>query len=363
MMKIGIAVLIVILICIGVYQFFSQPYIQEVPTKSEKILLASPKIEVPPLSILSMPSRYIFIPYWNPSIDKNTYEKYDRFIYFGITADETGTLVEDNGYVAIADFQNSTQGKEQLLTVRLLDSDINNKLLQDADAQKKLVKETIDVVNSHNFDGVVLDLEMSVLPLSEVQNNITLFVQRFSQAVHENNMTFSMTIYGDVYYRGRPYDIKQIGNYVDEILIMAYDFHKSRGEPGPNFPFNGRSTYGYDFEAMISDFSKDIPLKNLSVVMGMYGYDWILGPQGKPLKSAKALSLSDIRELAEPTCKLGQCKTKVNSETKESSITYIDEEGYNHEIWYENEASVEIKEKFLLKNGIDKIGYWVYGYF
>ena len=363
MMKIGIAVITLILACFGVYQFFAQPHAQDVSLESIKVLSPSPKIVAQSPDLALEDRKYLFIPYWNTSIDESTYGSYDRFIYFGVTADSTGALTEDSGFNSLEDFQNSTKGKEQMLTLRLLDTDINSALLENVDAQKKLIAETLALVKSKNFDGVVLDLEMSVLPLSDVQNNITLFVQRFVQSTHDHDAIFAMTIYGDVYYRGRPYDVKQIGKFVDEIMIMAYDFHKSRGEPGPNFPLTGRSTYGYDFDAMITDFSKDVPIQKLSVVMGMYGYDWTLGPQGKPLKSAKALPLNDIEELVTPDCNLEKCKIVTDTKTKESKITYVDEEGYNHEIWFENEASGKIKERYLLNKGIDRVGYWVYGYF
>ena len=135
-------------------------------------------------------------------------------------------------------FVQFTQGQDTYLTLRMLDTESNLKILEDPDLQEKIIADLIDITDQNRFDGVVLDLELSVLPFGDVKENISMFVSKLSEELHERDFTFLMTIYGDKYFRGRPYDINRLNNHVDEFMIMAYDFHKSYGEPGPNFPYS-----------------------------------------------------------------------------------------------------------------------------
>jgi spore germination protein len=245
----------------------------------------------------------------------------------------------------------------------MLDVDINLKILESEALQKDIIKETIEVAKQNSFQGVVLDLEMSsVLLFSDMTNDITHFVEIFSQEAKKNNLKFAMTIYGDTFYRKRSYDVKELAKHVDELLIMTYDFSKSYGEPGPNFPYQDDGTYGYDFQTMINDFSHIVSKDKLTVIFGMFGYEWVVNPDGKPLKRATSLSLNQIQQKFFPNCNLKNCKVTTNNGL-ENQITFIDEDGKTHIIWYESERSVERKIEFLKEKGIGSIGYWAYGYY
>lgn len=364
MMKGIIALCVIAAASLGVYRFFQSSNVSSgtaVQNKQIAISRTPQKIALTKGPIREMNSS-LFVPYWNASVDLSSALSYDTFIYFGIGVNEDGSIKKDQGWEALDSFAQSTIGKRRLLTIRMLDSDINHKILENTVLQDNLIREVTPILVENGFDGVVLDLEMSALPLSDISNNISLFIQRLYKEFAKEQKYFAVTIYGDVYYRSRPYDVKTIAESVDEIMIMVYDFHKSRGEPGPNFPFSDRAKYGYDFQAMLEDFKNQVPAEKLSVIMGMYGYDWALGPQGKPLKAARALPLTDIRELTEPNCDLTSCQIIKNKETKETKVTYVDEENYRHELWFEDEDSVEIKKGYLQEQGIGKVGYWVYGY-
>lgn len=308
-------------------------------------------------------SKTIFVPYWNSSVSDEYINTYDSYIYFGVQVDEQGDIIQDQAFKSIDKFLNSTDAKPQYLTLRMLDTNTNISILEKPEVQQKIISHIVELAQEKKFEGVVLDLELSALPLEDIKKAINLFVSDFSRASHKKNISFYMTIYGDTYYRGRPYDIATIGEYVDGILIMAYDFHKSRGEPGPNFPLTNKEVYGYDYERMIDDFSRDIEREKITVLFGMYGYDWILGPQGKPLKGATALPLYQIDNMLQPTCSLKNCDIYRDPQSFENKIIYKDDDGYTHHIWYEDELSVDKKMEYLKTEGIDKVGYWVYGYF
>ena len=335
-------------------------------TTDEKIVPTTPVVPTEEIIQKATPvktvSKTIFVPYWNSSVSVGDVNLYDSFIYFGVATDKNGNIVEDAGLENIQSFIRSTDGKSQYLTVRMLDTNTNLEVLENTKAQEKIIQEVRRLAIQHDFEGVVLDLELSALPLEDVKNNISLFTERFAEDLHTNDLLFGMTLYGDTYFRGRPYDVHEIGKYVDTVLIMAYDFHKSRGEPGPNFPLQDDG-YGYDYTRMITDFRKDVSEVKITVIFGLYGYDWTLGPQGKPLKAARALTLRNIEEMIKPTCDLQDCDVTISDNTYETVVKYRDDEGYDHALWYEDERSSDKKIEFLKENGIGNVGYWVYGYF
>ncbi len=363
-MKIVMASVILGLAGLGVFQYFQNPPTvrnvdsQSAPATSYPSPSLSPEVKQPNQS-----QRVLFVPYWNPIVDPKTQDEYDTFVYFGVAVTEEGSIKSEEGSARIEDFQESTTGKKQLLTIRMLDTDINYAILEEDSRQDRMIEEIIPMLETYDFDGIVLDLELTALPLSDVQNNISLFIQRISKAMKDEDKHVAITLYGDVYYRARPYDVKVIGESVDEIMIMTYDFHKARGEAGPNFPLSGQEIYGYDLKAMIKDYTADVSASKLTILLGMYGYDWTLGPQGKPLKAARALPLRDIVAMTEPKCDLSDCKITRDPDTKETNVTYKDTDGYKHVLWFENDESVGEKINYLRDEGIESIGYWVYGYY
>lgn len=331
----------------------SEPYSKALVPDSDSETTAS-KVEIT--------ARSLFVPYWNVESLQNLKE-YDRLIYFGITVNETGVNRDDQGFANMQKFSSQTAGIPTLLTLRMLDSDTNIAILKDPGAQKMLAAEVADIAEEYDFAGVVLDLELSVLPFTNVKDQISDFITVLDSEFELRSQHFAVALYGDTYFRARPYDVKQIAQSADEIFIMAYDFHKSRGEPGPNYPFSAKEKYGYDFKTMVSDFSADIQPENINVIFGMYGYNWTLGKQGKPLKAATAFSLNDAREMFYPRCNYTSCSVKRDKDSAEMNVTYVDNEGYKNESWFEDEESVEIKSEYLKQQGIGSISYWVNGYF
>jgi spore germination protein len=306
--------------------------------------------------------RSVFVPYWSvDSLEESDAVQYDQLMYFGIGADGEGIITTDSGYKNNQSFIDQVPSEKAYITLRMLDTDTNLEILDDVASQERISEDLIEFMAENNYQGVVLDLEISALPFTDVEEQITEFVTLLSQDVQGEGYSFGMTIYGDTFYRARPYNLAKLNPLVDEFFIMSYDFHKSRGEPGPNFPLKGKATYGYDFAEMINDFKQEVDTNKLTIIYGMYGYDWTLGPQGKPLKQAIAKSVSDIQKEFYP-CTYDSCAIQKDDESGETQITYKDDEGYNHVLWYESEESVSLKEAYANAQGVEGKSYWAFGY-
>jgi len=314
-------------------------------------------------------SRSIFVPYWG--LDDRLHESdYDKYIYFGITANTAGIDQSDIGYANLEKFVKNSTGKNTYLALRLFDNDINEKLLQDEELQEKIISQTVEILSENNFQGAVLDLELFSLFNEQISDQINDFVQKFYTSLKSNYKTFGVAIYGDVFFRQRPYNLVFLTKNCDEILVMAYDFSKVRGEPGPNFPYETGPDNNYSFKKMISDFKAVVPTKKLTIFFGMYGYDWRVDEKKRPITSAKALTLLEIKKEFLENCQWKDCVVKRDALSGETEINYISstlEEGTAvldyHIVWFEDEKSAEIKTKYIQEQEIGSVGYWAYGYF
>lgn len=352
--------IICVLVLIIVASYFltiSEPSVRKI-TKS--YLPLSPTVT----HIVNKPmTKTLFVPYWTMSghVDSSGY---DQLVYFGITADKNGIDETEIGYKSLTNFMNSTDAhKKRLLGVRLLNTDSNTAILNDKNLQNKIISRSVEIAKEKGFDGIVLDFEISALGFDAVTKNISTFETSYADAVRKNNLTFFATIYGDTFARFRPFDVKTIAAHADGIMIMAYDFHKANGTPGPNFPLKDNQDEGYDFETMIHDFLQQTSPEKITVVFGLYGYDWIVDAKGDSVSPADSLSDYKILQKFLISCSYAKCNIIKDPVSAETKITYTDADNKNHIVWFENVQSVAEKTMFLQANGISSIAYWAYSYF
>ncbi len=315
-------------------------------------------------------SSSIFVTYWmlpdgNIEIPNVANTTLDTIIYFGITPGENGVNKSEPGYANVSTFARATSSftGNTLLTIRMSNEDQNTEILRSQSLQDRLIVEALNVANGNKFDGIVLDLEHSVIPTENTTNDIVSFVSNLCSKARAIKLSCSIALFGDTYYRARPYNVPAIQDQVDTIYIMAYDFHKSFGEPGPNFPHTKGSTYPYSIEAMLSNYLEDVPADKISVLFGMFGYDWTVDKQNRPLKPAEPLTLAQIQARTQPECPYTACRITKDETSSETTVTYRDETEQPHTIWFEDLNSVEAKITTLREYGISQIGYWAYGYY
>ncbi len=302
----------------------------------------------------------LFVPYWDVS---KPVDDYDRYYYFGIAPSSSGINTQDEGYAQLDSFVDAFDPAASYLTVRMTDTDLNGTILKNESAQKAIISEAVSLAADKQFAGIALDLEYSGLFDGSMPGRISTFSHRFADAVHEARLRYVFIVYGDVLYRGRPYDLKELAAHSDEIIVMAYDFHKSRGEPGPNFPLNGKEQYGYDLVQLESEISLKVPADKLTFAFGMYGYEWTVDEKQRPVKPAAPLSLNKINQSYDDECVVLNCVKRRDAPSGEMEIQFVSANGDYHIIWHEDEESVRRKQEYIRKQGINSFAYWANGYF
>jgi len=303
---------------------------------------------------------YIFVPYWTFT-DSISAKDYDNLIYFGISTNEFGVDVDDDGYLKLNAFSNLTSDKKKYLTLRIIGEDADSKFLDNTNLQRRVGKQTAKIAKKYQFKGIVVNFETSAFGFSSTEEKVTKMYKTLQKEIKKNNLEFLVTVFGDSYYRARPYNIKEIGNLSDKVIIMAYDFHKARLNPGPNFPLSGKDKYGYDFKTMVNDFKKDLSFEKIVVALGYFGYDWKM-ENGVSVGMAEPLSLNQIDSRFINNCEFINCKVEKNTDS-ESVIKYEDNGGFSHEVWFEDKISSQKKIDYLNSIGINQIAFWAYSYY
>lgn len=306
----------------------------------------------------------IFVPYWTMQEQTTSKTTYDSYIYFGVATAKDGIDTKEQGALRLDSFLALVpEGREKLLAIRMIERDTNFSILKDQKTQRKVIAEAISLAREKNFDGIVLDLEISAIPFESLVQQINSFTTLFYTEAKKNNVSFSLAIYGDVFYRVRPFDVQALSKNADTIMIMAYDFSKAKGNPGPNFPLRGEEIYGYDYEKLLEDFLRVVPSEKLTVIFGLFGYDWVVDGQGMTLEQGEAISTQAIEAGFIENCQQQSCSFSRDSKSFETQVTYVAKDGSKHIIWFEDMDSVEAKKEYLKSQGINSFSYWAYSYF
>jgi hypothetical protein len=308
-------------------------------------------------------SRSVFVPYWgiNESLSSEDYEGY---LYFGIAPDEDGIDRGEAGFVNIDKFIDRVPSRsKKLLVVRMLDSDTTFPILKEPVRQDALIEESIATAREKGFSGIVLDLEISAVPFDSLVKQVNVFTKTFYKEVQKSDLEFSIMFYGDNFYRLRPFEVKTLSQNADKFFIMSYDFSKSRGNPGPNFPLKGKEVYGYDMTEMVDDFLQYLPPEKTTVVFGLFGYDWEVDDKGVSTEQGTPLTYKQIEAKFLKGCTYAECSIRRKNDSFETEVRYRDDKGKGHIVWFEDAKSVEEKEKYLRMRGIGSFSLWAYSYF
>jgi spore germination protein YaaH len=340
---------------------------QDLQKSKDQVTVSPQTTQIPDIQNITTS---VFLPYWESTQDAITNPaisglstKPDDIIYFGITPGSNGINLTDEGYLTIEQLNTTANNNINILTVRMTDTDQNLAMLRNTKQQKAIIDDTIEIANKYEFKKILIDFEVSALPFQSLTDQMSDFLNQFATKLKANNLSPSLTIYGDHFYRARPFDLVKLNPNFDYFYIMAYDLHKTQGEAGPNFPLNGAEKYGTDLKTAMNKFLQIIPPQKLVVTFGMYGYDWKVDENKRPLGTAKAKSLIDMKQEFLTNCSWKNCLVTRDVESEETEVDYIDDNLVYHIAWFEDEQSVEKKIEYLKTIGVNHFSFWVWGYY
>lgn len=231
------------------------------------------------------------------------------------------------------------------------DTELVGAILDSTQLQDTLIQNIIAVLREKGYYGVNIDFERISPEKREAYNN---FLRRVVAALHPLNYVVSTALApksSDVRtgaWHGA-HDYAAHGEIVDFVVLMTYEWGWSGGPPYAVAPIDL-------VEDVIKYAVTVIPSRKILMGMPLYGYDWQL-PYMPDARWARRLSPQQATALA---ARVG-AQIRFDEQTQSPTFNYFDENGAEHEVWFEDARSV--RAKFLLVNKYDLRGvsYWLLG--
>lgn len=255
-------------------------------------------------------------PYWQTdsayasfTANADVFSDLSLFAYHATAADAV-TAYPGLGSLVPATYRAAADAAGVKLTASIIDdtgSGAMAAILADPTTRATHVQTIIQFATANLFDGIDIDYETFAFgdgraTWATTRPNWVLFIQELASALHGIDKTLTVSV-PPMYDPDRTggdrgywvYDYEAMGEVVDFIRIMAYDYNTS--DPGPIAPIGW-------VRGLVDDITEMVPPSKLILGVPVYGYNWptsILGVcpadqepkrQNQSTKSAAALAAS-----------------------------------------------------------------------
>lgn len=217
-------------------------------------------------------------------------------------------------------------------------------LLSTPARRARLISQLCAEVQKNGYDGVNIDFEF--IP-AEDSGYFTTFLQELKNGLGDDT-ELSVAVFARTAADNWPtaYNYRKIGEIADQVVVMSYDYHYKTSGAGAVAPL-------WWVEEVINYMrgNAGIPAAKLLIGMATYGYDWGNGVTTTTVTEERLGQLSSRYRLSafyDP----GTCSPY---------YTYTDSNQVKHQIWLENELSLDQKLELVQKNNIGGISFWRIG--
>jgi len=327
------------------------------------------------LAITSKPTKEIvgFLPYWMLDVaNQIDLDELTQVNLFSITVDGKGNIVNtgsdgnpDGGWVMWNDSSLDTfihKAKSKNVKVLLTfnsfnNSDIESIALSDS-AQKRFIDNAIYMVNSKNLDGVNIDFEYTGTPDTKVREGFTRFIANLNAELQRQFPGALLSVDTYITSGADPglFDIESLTDSTSSLIVMGYDIHTPLGDPGPISPMQGDT----NIIGLMQSYLEKVPANKLILAVPYYGYDWVT--QANSSNGTIDTSQNTVLPYAQVLIQSAKYKISWDTVSETPSYQYVDSNGLNHEVHFEDVRSLGIKYDYINEKGLQGLGIWALGY-
>ena len=321
-----------------------------------------------------------FLPSWAafPDIDFIKDKGLTQIIYFGLGVTSSGQIIrynEENNLVAewsiftsseFREFVSSAhkKGIKVVVALKNFDNTSIDTLISNESSTKILTNELVAIARKYDIDGYNLDFEYFTDSEFPTKTHFNKFLGTLNNALEESNPGLSLSIDMNALatISDAAYDMPKIGELVDFIIIMGYDYHLPTSQvAGPIAPLYSVGG-SHSVSRTVDSLSGKVPFQKVVLGVPFYGYEWATygkywGSQTIPGSGALA-SYKRVKKLLEDR---NDIKTNWDVRTQTPWLVYI-EEGSIKQIHYEDSRSIAAKVGFVRDHSMAGIAIWALGY-
>lgn len=324
-----------------------------------------------------------FQPFWLlKRADKNYKPYLTTFTYFGLTLDSDGTIVklvnpqeEEPGWTTLRGKsleEKLNQAKKNRLKLSLLlhnsnEASISALIKNPEKHANNLIADVAPIMQKYGFADLNLDIESFKKASGSAQQQFTAFVQEIKKGMDKNNLgTLTVEINPTALVKTRLANTKELGKIADFLVLMAYDFHYINSYiAGPVAPIGGAGkAREYDVETALKEMLNIVPAEKIILGIPLYGYEWeTLGRKPGAPAIPGGGSIASHRRVSKLLANCDQCIKKVDALSRQPHVIFPEPDNdYFHQIFYEDEVSLEQKLELAKKHKIAGVALWALGY-
>ncbi|MCI8303077.1 MAG: LysM peptidoglycan-binding domain-containing protein [Lawsonibacter sp.] len=220
-------------------------------------------------------------------------------------------------------------------------------LLEDKDSQKELIEDILETADRRGYQWVDVDFEYVH---GEDAQAYAQFLARLRRALAPSGRPLMAALAPKTSPNqlGRLYegiDYRLISQSVDFALLMTYDWGNLASPPMAVAPLpEVRRVVDY----ALTEFTPN----QLYLGIPNYGYDWTLpyreGSRARSLSNVEAVRLAWNR----------RASIRYDQQAQAPWFRYVDDQGAEHEVWFEDARSIQAKLGLALEYGLYGVGYW-----
>ncbi|MCR2821570.1 LysM peptidoglycan-binding domain-containing protein [Lederbergia panacisoli] len=224
-------------------------------------------------------------------------------------------------------------------------------ILSNVQLQERLLTNVINMMKAKGYRGLNIDFENVRQTDRELYNQ---FLQRAVNRLHPLGYFVSTAVAPKTSSEQKgllyeAHDYAAHGRIVDFVVLMTYEWGYRFGPPQAISPIN-------QIRRVIDYAITVIPRNKIFMGFQLYARDWLL-----PHVKGQEAETFDMQEAIRRADKYN-ASIQYDRITQTPFYRYTDEQGRQHEVWFEDARSAQAKFDLVKDYGLRGISYWVLGY-
>lgn len=307
--------------------------------------------------------RCAFYTPWSGSKSINSLEKYGDKIsvvfpeWFFIDTSNTGKIELRIDSTGLAQMRQKKLRIMPMLTnfnssLKDFDGNLIHPILNNLATQKIFIQNLVDTLTKYKFSGINIDFE----ELKESSNRpLSIFQKNLYTQLHAKGLIVTQ----DVAVNDNDYNFKELINYNDYVILMAYDEH-SNIQSGP-----GSISSQQWIESALDEAAAKMESNKIILGLAAYGYDWYedFDDDGKIITKVKNITYAEAIDNANIS------KATINFDNNSYNLHYsytektIDTKGheFKHDVYFTDAATTFNIMRFADEYGVAGTALWRLG--
>lgn len=230
-------------------------------------------------------------------------------------------------------------------------SSVTHTILSNPELSETLLTNVLNVMDEKGYLGLNIDFE-NVLP--EDRENYNTFIQLAAERLHPRGYFVSTSVapktsadQPGLLYEAHDYGAH--GALADFVVLMTYEWGYRLGPPQAISPIN-------QIRRVVEYALTEMPPEKAFLGFQIYARDWKL-----PHVQGQVAETFSPQEAVERAIRYN-APIQYDEVAASPFFRYFDEDGVEHEVWFEDARSAQAKFDLAKEFGLGGISYWALGY-